>query len=75
MAHCLTDECKKKRASNSEVANFSLPKDPQSHQLAATVEIKAIYHQMFLFARNTLKTNILINHGIYKLPFFTQADQ
>ena len=40
-----------------------------------SVETKAIYHQMFWFVRITLKTNILINRGIYKTGFFTQKDQ
>ena len=35
MVHCSIDGCKKKQANNSEVADFSLPKDPQCHWLAA----------------------------------------
>ena len=77
MAYCSIVGCNNKQANNSEVTYFNWSNDPQRQKswLAAICRDKAIYHQMFLFVLITLKTNILINHGIYKTKFFTQTDQ
>ena len=58
---------------NCWISYFNLSEDPQRQKswLAAISRDKAIYHQMFLLVLITLKTNILINHGIYKTKFFT----
>ena len=77
MAYCSIVGFNNEQANNSEVTYFNWSNDPQRQNswLAAISRDKAIYHQMFLLVLITLKTNILMNHRIYKTEFFTQTDQ
>ena len=70
MAHCSIVGCNNKQANDSEVTYFNLPKNPQRQK-----NCLAAIPSNVLFVAITFKTNILINHGIYKTSFSTEADQ
>ena len=72
MVHCSIVRFNNKQASNSEVTCFNLPKDSQRRKswLVAISRDKGNLPTMFLFVQVTLKTNILIDNGIYKTDLF-----
>ena len=71
MVHRSIAGCKNKLYFNLTLICLKIHKDER----VGSVEIKAIYRQMFMFVPITLKASIFTNHGIYKTGFFTQTNQ